>query len=91
MANRTVITLVGKDHVGIIATVCNYFAENDINILDISQTTVQEFINMMMIVDLSRYKKSFPELSEDLNKVGEKVGCSIRAQHEEIFNMMHRI
>ena len=91
MANRTVVTLVGKDHTGIIATVCNYFAENDINILDISQTTVQEFINMMMIVDLSKCPKSFPELSADLNKVGEKVGCSIRAQQEEIFNMMHRI
>ncbi|MFA6804925.1 MAG: ACT domain-containing protein [Candidatus Methanomethylophilaceae archaeon] len=89
--NRTVITLVGKDHTGIIAAVCNYFAENDINILDISQTTVQEFINMMMIVDLSKYRKSFKELSEDLDKVGEKVGVSIKAQHEDIFDMMHRI
>lgn len=88
---KTIVTLVGKDTVGIIAKVCTFFAENDINILDISQTTVQEFINMMMIVDLSAYKKSFPELSEDLDRVGERVGCTIRAQHEEIFNMMHRI
>ncbi|UAL07468.1 MAG: ACT domain-containing protein [Candidatus Methanogranum gryphiswaldense] len=89
--NRTIITLVGKDHTGIIAAVCNYFADNDINILDISQTTVQEYINMMMIVDLSKYKKSFKELAEDLDKVGEKVGVKIKAQHEEIFDMMHRI
>lgn len=89
--NRTVITLVGKDHTGIISAVCNYFAQNNINILDISQTTVQEFINMMMIVDLNGYKKSFKELSEDLEAIGETVGVSIKAQHEEIFNMMHRI
>ncbi len=89
--NRIIITLVGKDHTGIIAAICNYFADNDINILDISQTTVQEFINMMMIVDLSMYKKSFKELSEDLDKVGEKVGVKIKAQREEIFDMMHRI
>ncbi len=91
MANRTVITLVGRDHPGIIAAVCCYFAENDINILDISQTIVQEFINMMMVVDLSHYGKSFPELTEDLDRIGEKVGCTIHAQHEEIFNMMHRV
>jgi ACT domain-containing protein len=89
--NRIIITLVGKDHTGIIAAICNYFADNDINILDISQTTVQEYINMMMIVDLSMYKKSFKELSEDLDKVGEKVGVKIKAQREEIFDMMHRI
>jgi ACT domain-containing protein len=89
--NRTIITLVGKDHTGIIAAVCNYFADNDINILDISQTTVQEYINMMMIVDLEKYKKSFPELARDLDAVGKKVGCTIKAQHEDIFNMMHRI
>ncbi|AGI48244.1 ACT domain-containing protein [Thermoplasmatales archaeon BRNA1] len=89
--NRTIITLVGADHAGIIAAVCTYFAENDINILDLSMTTVQEFINMMMIVDLSKYKKSFPELSKDLDEVAKKVGCTIHAQHEDIFNMMHRI
>ncbi len=89
--NRTIVTLVGKDHTGIIATVCNYFAENDINILDISQTTVQEYINMMMIVDLEKYKKDFNTLVNEMDAVGEKVGCSIKVQHEEIFNMMHRI
>jgi len=89
--NRTIITVVGTDHAGIIAAVCTYFAKNDINILNLTMSTVEEFINMMMIVDLSNYKKPFPKLAEDLNAVGKKVGCSIHAQHEDIFNMMHRI
>lgn len=89
--NRTIVTLVGKDHVGIIASVCNYFAENGINILDIKQTTVQEYINMMMIVDTSAYKGDFLSLTNGLDEVGKKVGCIIKAQHEEIFDMMHRI
>ena len=88
---RIIVTLVGKDTTGIIATVCTYFAENNINILDIKQTTVQEFINMMMIVDLEKCKKQFSTIVEDLNKVGEKVGCIIKAQHEDIFDMMHRV
>lgn len=89
--NRVVVTLVGKDHTGIIATVCNYFAENGINILDIKQTTVQEYINMMMIVDLLECPKQFSEIVCDLEEVGNKVGCIIRAQHEGIFDMMHRV
>ncbi|MBR2255311.1 MAG: ACT domain-containing protein [Candidatus Methanomethylophilaceae archaeon] len=89
--SRVIVTLVGKDKVGIIATVCNYFAENGINILDIKQTTVQEFINMMMIVDITGFKGNFESLTEGLNQVGEKVGCIIKAQHEEIFEMMYRI
>ncbi|NLF33770.1 MAG: ACT domain-containing protein [Thermoplasmatales archaeon] len=89
--NRTIITLVGKDHVGIIAAVCNYLAENNINILDIAQTTVQEYINMMMIVDIEGYGKSFGDLCHGLGEVGESVGCSIKAQHEDIFDKMHRI
>ena len=91
MTNRTVVTLVGKDHTGIIAADCNYFAENDINILNLSMTTVEEFINMVLIVDLDRYKKTFPELTSDLDDIAKRVGCSIKAQHEDIFNMMHRI
>lgn len=89
--NRTVVTLVGKDKVGIIATVCNFFAENNINILDIKQTTSQGFINMMMIVDASQYTGTFDDMSAGLKVVGEKVECIIMAQHEEIFDMMHRI
>ena len=89
--NRTIVTLVGKDRVGIIATVCNFFAENGINILDIKQTTVQEYINMILIVDTSAYTGGFDRLTAGLDEVGEKVGCVIKAQHEEIFEMMHRI
>lgn len=89
--NRVIVTLVGKDHTGIIAAVCNYFAENEINILDIKQTTVQEYINMMMIVDLEKCTKQFSDIVNGLDEVGGKVGCKIRAQHEDIFNMMHRV
>ncbi|MDR1404032.1 MAG: ACT domain-containing protein [Candidatus Methanoplasma sp.] len=89
--NRVVVTLVGKDHIGIIATVCNYFAENDINILDIKQTTVREYINMMMIVDLEKCSRQFSDIVCGLEDVGKKVCCVIRVQHEEIFDMMHRI
>jgi ACT domain-containing protein len=89
--SRTIVTLVGKDKVGIIATVCNFFAENNINILDLKQTTSQGFINMMMIVDTDEYKGSTADLNKGLEKVGLAVGCEIRAQHEEIFDMMHRI
>ncbi len=89
--NRTIVTLVGKDHVGIIAAVCNFFAENNINILDIKQTTIQEYINMILIVDIDGYTGSFDALSEGLDEVGRRVGCTIKAQHEEIFDMMHRI
>ncbi len=89
--SRTIVTLVGKDHVGIIATVCGFFAENNINILDLKQSTSQGFINMMMIVDTDAFTGTFDELNEGLDKVGEKVGCILKAQHEEIFDMMHRI
>ena len=64
--NKTIITVVGKDTVGIIAKVCTYLAENDVNILDISQTIVQEYFNMMMIVDMSRMKMPFEQAAEKL-------------------------
>ena len=89
--NRVVVTLVGKDHTGIIAAVCSYFAENDINILDIKQTTVKEYINMMMIVDVEKCTMQFSDVVKGLEKVGEDVNCVIKAQHAEIFDMMHRI
>nr|WP_294724214.1 ACT domain-containing protein [Prevotella sp.] len=89
--NRTIITVVGKDTVGIIAKVCTYLAENDINILDISQTIVQEYFNMMMIVDMSKMKKSFEIIADELTKIGEDLGVQVKCQREEIFNMMHRI
>ena len=88
---KTIITVVGKDSVGIIAKVCTYLAENDINILDISQTIVDGYFNMMMIVDCNKASKPIYELSDDLDKLGEKIGVSIKMQHEDIFNSMHRI
>ena len=89
--NRVIVTLVGKDRVGLIAAVCTYFADNGINILDIKQTTTQGFINMMMIVDTTYYKGSFADLTAGLDAVGKEVECIIRAQREEIFDMMHRL
>ena len=89
--NRTIITVVGKDTVGIIAKVCTYLAENSINILDISQTIVQEYFNMMMIVDMGKMQKTFEEVADELTHVGKAMGVQIKCQREEIFNMMHRI
>ncbi|HIU77776.1 MAG TPA: ACT domain-containing protein [Candidatus Pelethocola excrementipullorum] len=88
---RTIITVVGKDTVGIIAKVCNYLASVNVNIEDISQTIVQGFFNMMMIVDSSACTKSFAEMSEELKNLGEEIGVTIQCQHEDIFDMMHRI
>ena len=89
--NKVIITVLGKDTVGIIAKVCTYLAEASINILDISQTIVSGYFNMMMIVDLSKSEKQFAEIAEDLEKVGEGLGVAVKCQREEIFEMMHRI
>lgn len=88
---KTIITVVGKDTVGIIAKVCTYLAENKINILDISQTIVQGYFNMMMIVDTAQASKRSAEISEELRALGEEIGVVIKCQKEEIFDMMHRI
>lgn len=88
---KCVITVVGKDTVGIIAKVCTYLAETTINILDISQTIVSGYFNMMMIVDVAKSTKSYNEVVSDLEKLGEGIGVSIKCQREEIFDMMHRI
>lgn len=88
---RTVITVVGKDRVGIIARVCTYLANNSINILDISQTIVQGFFNMMMIVDTSESPKGYDKIFEELEQIGSEIGVIIKAQHEDIFDKMHRI
>lgn len=88
---KSIITVVGKDSVGIIAKVCTYLAENSINILDISQTIVQGFFNMMMIVDANDSPKNIEELSSELQTLGDEIGVSIKVQHEDIFDKMHRI
>ena len=89
--DKTIITVVGKDTVGIIAKVCTYLAENGVNILDISQTIVSGFFNMMMITDMSGAKKSFADVSNEMDKLGEEIGVTIKCQREEIFEKMHRI
>lgn len=88
---KGIITVVGKDQVGIIAKVCTYLAENDVNILDISQTIVQGYFNMMMIVNHDASIKAFNDLSDELAALGQEIGVDIKIQHEEIFNMMHRL
>lgn len=88
---KGIITVVGKDQVGIIAKVCTYLAENDINILDISQTIVQGYFNMMMIVNHDASSKAFNDLADELATLGKEIGVDIKIQHEEIFNMMHRL
>ena len=88
---KTIITVVGQDAVGIIAKVCSYLAKQDINILNISQTIIDGYFNMMMITDTSKTTKSAGEMTEDLAVIGEEVGVIIRCQHEDIFNKMHRI
>ena len=89
--NNAIITVVGKDRVGIIVGVCTYLAENQINILDITQTIVKGFFNMMMVVDVENITKSFGEVARELEQVGEEIGVSVKIQREEIFLKMHRI
>ena len=88
---KSIITVVGKDTVGIIAKVCTYLAENGINILDISQTIVQGYFNMMMITDMEKTSKDFKDVLADLEKLGEEIGVTIRCQRAEIFEKMHRL
>ena len=88
---KSIITVVGKDTVGIIAEVCGYLAENNINILDISQTIVQGYFNMMMIVDATNASKDFDTSADELSALGDKIGVQIEMQQEDIFNSMHRI
>ena len=89
--NRTIITVRGKDTKGIIAKECIFLAENNVNILDISQTIVQEYFNMMMIVDMTKMQKPFVEAADELAKLGEGIGVQVKCQREEIFDVMHRI
>ena len=89
--NRTIITVVGKDTIGIIAKVCTYMADKKVNILDISQTIVQGFFNMMMIVDTSSMTVDFATFSKEIDALGENAGVQIKCQKEDIFDKMHRI
>ena len=88
---KTIITVVGKDGVGIIAKICTYLANNHINIEDISQTIVQGYFNMMMITDMNEASKPFADIASELEQIGEEIGVVVKCQREEIFQKMHRI
>ena len=88
---KAVVTVVGKDQVGIIATVCVRLAEYNVNVLDISQTVMQGYFTMMMVVDTSKSEIPFAELARKLDQKGEEMGMSIRLQREDIFEAMHRV
>lgn len=88
---KAVLTVLGHDKIGIIYHVTKVLAENKVNVLDISQTILQNFFTMVMMVDLSACPLKFEELQERLNGVGEEMGLSIRIQHQDIFDSMHRI
>ena len=88
---KSIITVVGKDCVGIIARICTYLADNGVNSLDISQTIVDGYFNMMMIADTNGSAKEFLTISEELEALGREIGCIVKLQREDIFNRMQRI
>lgn len=88
---KTIITVVGHDQVGIIAKVCSFLADNHVNILDISQTIVSGYFNMMMIVDVNEMVTEFGDFATELAQIGEEIGVIIKAQREDIFDMMHHL
>ena len=88
---KAIITVLGTDKVGIIAKVCTYLADREINILDISQTIIQGYFNMLMIIEVNDTMDHFAEIADGLEKLCEEIGVVIKMQHEDIFNTMHRI
>lgn len=88
---KAIVTVIGKDRVGIIASVCALLSQHSINILDITQTVLQEYLTMVMLVDLTACQAPIGDIGEALDKAGQEQGLSIRIQREDIFNAMHRI
>ena len=88
---KAIVTVVGRDRVGIIAAVCTKLAEYQVNVLDISQTIMQGFFTMMMAVDVSESTLPLAQLVEDMDAVSKEMGLSIRVQREDIFEAMHRV
>ena len=86
---RAIITVIGKDTVGIIAKISNLLFENNINILDISQTIMQDMFTMIMLVDMQG--KNVGDIADDIKKIEKEMNLSIHVQHEDIFNLMHRV
>lgn len=89
--DKIIITVVGKDTVGIVAKTCTYLAENDINILDITQTILKGYFNMMMIADIEKTVKPFEDIAKEMEALGESIGVTMLCQREAIFTSMHRI
>ncbi len=88
---RAVVTVTGKDKKGIIAKVSGFLAEKGVNVEDISQTLLQDYFAMIMLVDISDLKTELSELAKECEQLGKEIGMSIRIQHEAIFNAMHNI
>ena len=88
---KAIVTVTGKDTTGIIAKVCTLLADRNVNILDISQTVMQEFFTMTMLIDLEKSNCSVTEVAEDLEKLGKTIGLVIRTQREDIFDLMYRV
>ncbi len=88
---NAVITVIGKDRVGIIAGICVALAAINVNVLDISQTILRDIFTMNMLVDIANASVDYTEIVDVLNKEGERLGVSIRIQREDIFDAMHRI
>ena len=88
---RAVITVIGKDMVGILARVSTICAENGVNVLEVTQSVLQDLFAMIMLVEITDSKIPFSELSDRLEKMGEEMGLTIHTMHEDIFNSMHRI
>ena len=88
---KCIVTVFGKNTIGILARVCTYLADNKISVLDISQTITQGYFNMMMIVDVASLEKDFKLICDELEGLGDEIGVKIRCQREEIFEKMHRL
>ena len=88
---KGIVTVLGRDSVGIIAKICAYMSERDVNVLDIAQTIVDGYFNMMMVVDLSKSQEPLVTMASGLETLGSDIGVVVRLQHEDIFNAMHRI
>lgn len=88
---KAIVTVIGRDRVGITAAVCSLLAQHNINILDITQTVLQEYFTMVMLVDTAACEKSIGEMADILEQAGKEQSLSIRIQREDIFNAMHRI
>ncbi len=88
---RAVITVIGKDMVGILAKVAGICSENNVNVIEVTQSILQDMFCMIMLTDLSASKTPFPAFTKDLEDAGKQLGLAIHAMHEDIFNSMHRI